>query len=266
MKRLHLVELEDLPWVPAVVRDGGTDLLDALFARVGFYRPLVGVFARIVRSTGAKRVVDLCSGGGGGLIFMVQELEREGVANVEFVLTDRYPNASARERALKIRRMDYRMSAVDAMRVPRELDGLRTMFGALHHFRPEDVRGLLADAISAGAPVAFFDVAAKPFLRRLPDALAPLVALPNAVFLFLVPFLLVPFVRPFRFSRVVLTYLAPLIPLLFAWDGTVSSLRAYEPDELLELARSMPGGERFAWEAGTAGQALYLTGSPISSA
>ena len=78
--------------------------------------------------------------------------------------------------------------------------------------------------------------------------------------MFAVP--LVPLVRPFRVSRVVLTYLLPLIPVLVAWDGTVSALRAYTPDELLELARSTPGSERYVWEAGTAGSALYLTGIP----
>ena len=80
--------------------------------------------------------------------------------------------------------------------------------------------------------------------------------------LFLGSLALVPLARPFRLSRLLFTYLLPAIPALVAWDGTVSALRAYTPDELLELARSVPGSERYSWEAGVSGQALYLTGAP----
>lgn len=46
----------------------------------------------------------------------------------------------------------------------------------------------------------------------------------------------------------------------FAWDGTVSALRAYTPEELLALAASVPGGEHYRSEAGRAGSSLFLTG------
>ena len=80
---MHLVELEDLPWVPAAVRDGGTDLLDFFFARIGFYRALVDVFARALDAAGGRKVVDLCSGGGGGALYMSKELRTRGRADVQ---------------------------------------------------------------------------------------------------------------------------------------------------------------------------------------
>ena len=49
-------------------------------------------------------------------------------------------------------------------------------------------------------------------------------------------------------SRLLLTYVLPVIPLLVAWDGTASALRAYTPQELLALAASVPGAERYTWE------------------
>nr|MBK7069534.1 hypothetical protein [Deltaproteobacteria bacterium] len=45
-------------------------------------------------------------------------------------------------------------------------------------------------------------------------------------------------------------------------DGTVSALRAYTPDELLEIARGVPGSEAYVWRAGRAGNALSLVGYP----
>lgn len=262
MRRLHLIELEDLPWVPKPVRDGGTDLLDALFARVAFYRPLADVFIRALDATGGTEVIDLCSGGGGGALFMAGELRRIGRNDVRFRLTDLHPNEAARERVRATPGMDYHPDPVDATRVPESLRALCTMFGALHHFRPDEVRVLLASAVARRAHIAFFDVAANPTLRRMPLALSPPALLVNALVLFVIPFLLVPFVRPLRASRFLLTLPLPLIPTLFAWDGTVSALRAYAPEELLEIARSVPGGDQYHWDAGRGGQALFLTGRP----
>jgi hypothetical protein len=62
--------------------------------------------------------------------------------------------------------------------------------------------------------------------------------------------LLTPFVRPFRWSRILLTYALPLIPALVLFDGTVSMLRIYLPDELRELVASVEGNETFDWDIG----------------
>jgi hypothetical protein len=80
--------------------------------------------------------------------------------------------------------------------------------------------------------------------------------------LFAASLAIVPAVRPFRMSRLLFSCLPPLIPFVVAWDGTVSALRAYTPDELLAIARTVPGGGRYHWRAGSAGRALYLTGVP----
>ena len=56
--------------------------------------------------------------------------------------------------------------------------------------------------------------------------------------------------------------MVPLIPILYAWDGMVSGLRAYTPDGVMAIARSVPGAEGYEWQSGRAGKALYLTGTP----
>jgi hypothetical protein len=71
--------------------------------------------------------------------------------------------------------------------------------------------------------------------------------------------LLTPFVRPFRWSRLLFTYGVPLIPLLVLVDGTVSMLRVYLADEMRELVASVPGHQRFEWDIG----ATRLPGLPI---
>ncbi len=263
MRRAHLFEFEDLDAVPAAVRDGGTDLLDLGFDRLGFYEGVAPRLVELLARTGATRVVDLCSGGGGGALQM-RRLVRAAGLDVAFVLSDRYPNAAgvARVAALGDPATRYRTEPVDAMTGGGELDGVRTMYGALHHFRPDAARALLAGVVARRAPLAFFDVAASPAVRRLPLAAAPLAMGANMAALFVGSLLATPFVRPLRLSRLALTYALPAIPALVAWDGTVSALRAYTPEEALALAREAPGAAGYDWDAGAAGAALYLTGAP----
>jgi hypothetical protein len=139
---------------------------------------------------------------------------------------------------------------------------VRTSSSALHHFGPGDVRGLIAGVVATGQPLAFFDVAASPRMRGLPIVFAPVAMAVNMVMLFVAALVIAPFARPHRWSRLLLTYVVPVIPLVFAWDGTVSALRAYLPEELEELARSVPGSERYTWRSEAKGLALCLTGVP----
>ncbi len=262
MRRVQLFEFEDLRWVPAAIRDGGTDLLDYGFSRVGFYRALAPKLIELLDEAAASRVTDLGSGGGGGALALRAALLRAGRADIEWVLTDRHPNAAAieRVRGLNDPKVRYRPDAVDALDAGADLVGVRTMFGALHHFRPQEVRRLLQRAVDQGVAVALFDVAASPALRKVPLALAPLVMAPNMAALTLATLLAVPFIRPWKASRWFFTYAAPLIPLLVAWDGTVSAMRAYTPDELLAIAGEVDGAARYRWDAGVVGSALYLRG------
>ena len=55
----------------------------------------------------------------------------------------------------------------------------------------------------------------------------------------------------------------PVLPILIAWDGVVSCLRTYTPDELRRLSAGLDG---FTWETGelrTRGAIVtYLIGEP----
>jgi hypothetical protein len=79
-----------------------------------------------------------------------------------------------------------------------------------------------------------------------------------------------PIVGRFTLQRCLLTYALPLAPAVFAWDGSVSALRTYTPDELLALAQSIESQE-YIWEAGRVDfrgpygvmPTTYLTGVPV---
>jgi len=65
MARVHLWEWEDLPWVPDFIRRFITDHLRFLAQVMGLFQPLMPQLVEALRASGARRIVDLCSGAGG---------------------------------------------------------------------------------------------------------------------------------------------------------------------------------------------------------
>ena len=258
LPRLHLFEIEDLPWCPAIVRDLATDYLHFIETKVALHRPVAQLLAPVLHATGVRQVVDLCSGGAGPIPSIQKALLIEGLV-VDFVLTDRYPNTRAFERAAagSDGRISFVGEPVDARAVPKNLEGMRTLFNAFHHFRPADAAGILRDAVQAAQPIGIFELSD----RTWRTSLAVLVLMPLMVAL------TTPFIRPFRWTRLLLTYLLPLVPVTCWWDGMVSQLRAYTPSELQSMAKSV-ATDTYSWRVGrlalgpTRGNVTYLLGFP----
>jgi hypothetical protein len=258
MPRLHLVELEDLPWLPAPVRDAATGYLQLMIHQSDAFAPAVPLLADAVSRSGAVRIVDLCSGGGGPWRRMSAALRDAGVSR-PLLLTDRYPNPGAvhavtgGSASLSVA---MHPASVDATQVPASLEGFRTMFSAFHHFRPHDARAVLADAVADGTSIAIFERTKRNLTCFLLMMVTPLFVL-----------LGMPAVRPFRLTNLLFTYLLPLVPLVVLWDGIVSTLRTYDVEELRALVATVPGQERFDWSIGEAAgrgplPMLYLVGLP----
>ena len=94
MARLHLFEFEDQKWFPAFLRNYGTDFLQFLSNKSKMYKPIIPVLKRGLAKSGSNQIVDLGSGGGGGLIWLNSELRKE-IPDLKILLTDYYPNLPA---------------------------------------------------------------------------------------------------------------------------------------------------------------------------
>ncbi len=257
--RLHCFELEDQSWFPAVIRDLATDYLHFIETTFGLHRPVVALLGDALRATESHHVIDLCSGGSGPISALQQALAVEGL-DVRFTLTDRFPNLSAfrRAEAGSQGRITFVAEPVDAREVPAHLNGFRTIFNSFHHFRPTDATAILRNAAQAGQPIGVFEI---------PERALPVIA--SFVLTPLLVALATPFIRPFRWRRLLWTYLVPLVPLTCLWDGIVSQLRAYTVAELDRLAEGL-AAERYIWRAGRVpipsshGHVTYLMGYPRS--
>ncbi len=249
MRRIQFIEIHERPWLPSSLRDDITDTLQFGLNLFHAYAPIAPLLQRAIDSTGngtssGRSIVDLCSGGGGPWFDLSRKLQSrtpEGApAPLQIWLTDQYPNLRAlhNARAESEHQITFYQDPVDAMKVPGELTGFRTMFTSFHHFLPEDARAILQNAVDAGESIGIFEVT-----RRAPSTICMVIAFD------LILSVCTPWVRPFRWSRLFFTYLVPIIPFVLLFDGVVSCLRTYQPQELRDMVEQLRASE-YQWEIG----------------
>jgi hypothetical protein len=254
MGRIHLFEFEDQKWFPSLIRNYGTDFLQFLSNKTKMYKPIIPVLEKGLKECGHDQIIDLGSGGGGGLIWLNEELKKNN-HQLKILLTDFYPNIAAFEYTKnQSDNFDYVKTSVDAREVPQELKGLRTQFLSLHHFKPEDAKKILQNAVDSKSSIAIFEGQERSIASLLAMFFSPLSVLFTT-----------PFIRPFKLGRLIFTYLIPIVPLFVWWDGIVSSLRTYSVKEMNELVKNLNNSQSFKWEIGRLksgpGVILYLLGT-----
>lgn len=266
MRRRNLLEIHEQPWCPQAVRNGATDCLQ-LIAIIGRqFEGALPPLRRALSMSGARRIIDLGSGGGGPWLALCSRLQFGDSTLVPITLTDLFPNRQALRaaQAKAPEQIDFVESPVDATAVPETLQGLRTLFTTFHHFEPSTAQAILQGAVSAGQGIAIFEQT-----RRTPAALLFMAVL--------VPIALlgVPLIRPFRWSRLFWAYILPAIPAVLLFDGVVSCWRTYTEPELQamigRLAFDDVNAPGYVWELGRKRSLLsplgisYLIGYPVPS-
>ena len=177
---------------------------------------------------------------------------------VEIYLTDLHQNvgASKRAQALSSGRIKRYPDAVNALRVPPELTGFRTLFTSFHHFKPAEARAILRDAVASRSGIGIFEGTQRQPIAMLGMLLTPLLV-----------WLVTPWLRPFRWARLLWTYLLPVVPFVVLFDGLVSCWRTYTVAELTAFAAEL-SGSGYEWEVGEAqakglrAPVTYLIGYP----
>lgn len=260
MFSVRLFEIHEQPWVPQFLRDEFVDELQMILEVMNTYEPIAHLLRKRLEECGSERVLDLCSGAGGPWPSLAREFELQGAKPLEVFLTDKYPSTRAvsGSESRAANRIHFVKQSVDATRIPAELQGFRTLFSSFHHLNAQEARRLLEDSVKRRQWIAIFEAPARRALTVLSVFFVPIAA-----------WLFVPFRRPFRWSRLLWTYLIPVVPFVLFFDGLVSCLRAYSVGELQEMTREI-AGRGYRWEIGeqTGGllplRITYLIGSPQS--
>lgn len=232
-----------------------TDFLQFLTNKTQLFKPILPLLEELISKQDQHRIIDLGSGGGGGLLWLGRRLKAM-FPELQIILTDLYPNISAfeftREKGGE-ELFAYRPESIDARRPPEDLTGIRTQFLSMHHFKPDEVVTILQNAVDQEQAIAIFEGQERSIKSIVPMLLSPISVL-----------LTTPFIRPFKLGRILFTYLIPLVPIFVCWDGVVSALRTYTVEEMEAMVKTVKGHESFDWNIGKIasgpGVNLYLIG------
>jgi hypothetical protein len=237
---LQLSEIHEQPWFPQFLRDQFVDGLQMILEVTNTYQPIADLLRKRLEECGSERVVDLCSGAGGPWPSLVRDFKMRGGRPPEVLLTDKYPTTAKLLdlESLTASRIHFIGHSIDATKIPGHLRGFRTLFSSLHHLKPEDARRLLQDSVERREGIGIFEATALHFLTFVSVLFVPIGA-----------WLFLPFRRPFRWSRVLWTYVIPVIPFVLFYDGLISCLRSYSLGELQEMTRGLESGG-YRWEVG----------------
>lgn len=244
MKRIHLPELEDETWLPAYIRDMGTDYLQWIMNVADAYQDLVPFLQKGLAKAGQNVVIDIASGGGGGWSKLGPRL-KAAMPGAKILLTDFFPHVEA-FKALQAQDpalFSYSSDSIDARNISPSMHGLRTQFLSFHHFRPADAQQILQNAVDCQAPIMIVEVTQRTVGQLIQFLFTPLLLL-----------FLTPFIKPFKLGRLFFTYIIPILPLFITWDGIASAMRTYKTEEIEAMTRQLKNGESYTWEIGWHGK------------
>jgi hypothetical protein len=189
----------------------------------------------------------------------------EDLAEIELLMTDLYPNKkvaqSFNENTTDY--ISYSETPVDATEMGKVPDGLKTLINCFHHMPPKKARKILVSAEENQQPILIYEMAENKIPLFIWVILLPI----SLVIVMLMTWFMTPFVRPLTWQQIVFTYLIPIIPICYGWDGQASLPRMYAAKDVVELLDGL-GKNNYYWEHGPATKAngkklgTYIVGYP----
>lgn len=238
----RLFEIEDQKWLPQILRNQMTDALQFLILEMKIYDPIIPEFQWVMLHSKHKNVVDLCSGGTGPWDYIVGAISPSEELIERITLTDLFPNKKALQAMSDHNPIfDYRETPVDVLDIDVELEGVRTLFSSFHHFDTDKAVSIIQDAVNKQMPICIFEFTG----RRVSNFILTPVSM-------LVLFTAMLFKRRLTFSRLLFSYLIPIVPLIYLWDSMVSHLRTYSQSELKAILNRVNSADSYEWEIGEA--------------
>jgi hypothetical protein len=247
MKRKELFEFEDFSWIPSSVRTGATNLLIVFHKMMGTAEVLTNIILDLRKKSNFDQIVDLCSGSGGAMLEVIQKVntEQQSSSAIQLILSDLHPNKALVEaiNQQKIPHVRYNPESVNAAQLKNSPEGIKTMIASFHHMNPQVAQEIIRSAEENEETLLIFEVAQNniPFFLWL--ILLPL-SLP---ILMIMALFMTPFVKKLKLSQILFTYLIPIIPILYAWDGQASLMRTYTFKDLETLIGNQKN-ENYTWE------------------
>lgn len=223
-------EFGDLSWVPDWYHVNMRRYLIFYYKVFGYFKLWIPALSEFISHTGAKKFLELGSGGGEALGLVVSALPDEIIKGREFILSDLSPSSHFVEKINDQPETPFRYEegAVNATDIPSSMNYPRIFINSFHHFSPPQVARIMKSSVDSGQSMLVLE-----YVRNTPLGYLSMVFGPIVILLTL-PFV----VRPKDLPVLLLfTYFIPVFPLMVLWDGLISCSRAYQERELDLIAQ-----------------------------
>ncbi len=245
MKRVQLFEFEDFKWFPGWLRGCLTNLIVVLHRMMGISDVIARLTAKTLSETKQTHIVDMGSGSGGAMPEVLNSLHKHGLTKVKLTMTDLYPNQEQVKKYAGEKYMTYHGESVDATNLASAPKGLKTMINCFHHMPPKAARKILQSAQETKQPILIYEMAEN----KIPLLLWWLFLPISLTILMVMVLFMTPMVRPLTWKQIVFTYIIPIIPIFYAWDGQASLPRMYTKKDIEELLEGLES-DKYVWEQG----------------
>lgn len=229
MKRKQIKQIINTPWCPDFFKTLVAEFLSWFVVKVNATQPFIPVIDEITDKTQMKKIINIEFNTGAG-IETVQPYLKE----------------------------DITVISIPAEKIDTSEKGVYLFVNSFHQLNSAEAGTILQNIADGGNPVVV--------VEGNNDSLWQIVGM--TVFVPLTVLLTAFFVKPFRISRIIFTYVLPILPIIIVIDGCLALLKLYSPDDLLELTSSIKT-ENYEWKAGKkdngrGGKIIYLTGRKMA--
>lgn len=244
MKRIQLFEFEDQKWFGPSFRVALTKVLEVLDRVTGLHGVLAHELDQLISKTGQKKLFDYGSGSGGAMPETLKLLKAK-YPDIQLELSDLFPD----EKYAQIYNDDkndsitYNLKPVDASNANHKHDGIKTLINSFHHLTPEVATKVLKTAQDNNDTIIIYEMAEN----KIPTIIWWLGLPIGLVLVSVMALLLTPFVKKLTLHQLFFTYLIPIIPLCYAWDGQASMPRIYTREDIQELLNCFERKEGYEW-------------------
>ena len=227
MKRKEVSQFITTKWFPKLLKQLIAEFLNWFVQTVRATKPFVSVIEKGLSSSKKREII-----------------------NIDFKI------GAGIETVKPFLKNDIRVSSVPISQFNTSKNGLYLFVNSFHQLPPEKAKQILEKIVLSKNPLVI--------VEGNNDSLWQIVGM--TIFVPLSVLLTACFVRPFRWSRLLFTYLIPILPIIIMIDGCLALFKLYNPKDLKELVNSLDV-QSYKWEAskndnGRGGKIMYLIGQP----
>ncbi|MEZ4889012.1 MAG: hypothetical protein R2779_00195 [Crocinitomicaceae bacterium] len=223
MRRKQIKQFTNMSWFPQNLKKLMAEFLSWFVLKVNASKPFIPVINKTLEQTGMKKIIYIDLQIGAGLDTVQPFIDK----------------------TIEIKCLDIKdFNTSDK--------GLYLFVNSFHQLSVEDAKSILKNISESKNPIVV--------VEGNNDSLWQIVGMT-----FFVPMTILfasLFVKPFRFQRIIFTYLIPILPIVTMIDGCIALLKLYNPSDLKELTSQL---NNYTWEMGKndngrGGKIIYLTG------